>query len=146
MSRPKARHTRRQRRLRKLLEGFLESRGIVNTELPFRALPEHELRAADVAFVTSERWKAVDDNDVLHGAPEIVIEILSPSNSAIEMAERCAIGLQNGSVQFWTADDRNREIKVSTPDGITRTYKSGDSIPLPFVEDQSLAVDAVFAE
>jgi hypothetical protein len=35
---------------------------------------------------------------------------------------------------------------VSTPDGITRTYRSGESIPLAFAENQPLLVDLVFVD
>jgi Uma2 family endonuclease len=146
VSTPKWKHVLLQWRLRDLLKVLLASFGYVETEVPFRPLPEHELWAADGAFVTRERYAAVDRNDALVGAPDIAIEVLSPSNTVTEMAERCALCLENGALQFWTVDDRLREIKVSTPDGLTRTYKSGDSIPLLFADNQSLAVDSVFAE
>jgi hypothetical protein len=38
----------------------------------------------------------------------------------------------------------HRTVAVSTPDGRTITYKSGDEIPLMF--GGAIAVDAVFAE
>jgi Uma2 family endonuclease len=144
VSRPKLRHIRLQRRIRQLLEQIFGQLGIVDTEVPFRALPEYELRAADVAFVSQERWDRADDDDALHGAPEIVIEVLSPSNTVRELAQYCALCLENGACEFWTVDADRREIKVSTPDGLTRTYKSGGSIPLALAGGQALAVNAVF--
>lgn len=146
MSRPPLRHINRQERLRELLAAALGAFGAVRVEMPFRALPEYELRSADVAFVARERYRAADKGDALHGAPDIVIEVLSPSNTVAEMAERRDLCLENGSKQFWTVDDRRREINVSTPDGVTRAYKSGDAIPLPFGENQMLGVDSAFAE
>ena len=145
VSKPPLRHGYLQKRLSQLLEPALGPYGMVMTELTFRALPEHELRAADVGFVTQERWRRADKNEALEGAPDVVIEVLSRSNTVLEMAERCALCLENGALQFWTVDDHRREIKVSTADGLTRTYKSGDSIPLPFAEGQVLVVDSVFA-
>ena len=101
--------------------------------------------AADVAFVSSaSAGTEQTTDDALHGAPEIVIEVLSRSNTVTEIAENCALCLENGSREFWTVDSNRREIKVSTPDGLTRTYKSGDSIPLTLAGNQTLAVDAVF--
>jgi Uma2 family endonuclease len=146
VSRPPLRHTDLQERLRDLLAAPLRPLGVVRIEMAFRALPQYELRCADVAFVTNERWSRADKGEALNGAPDIVVEVLSPSNTVTEMAERCALCLENGSQQFWTVDDRRREIKVSTPDGVTRNFKSGDSIPLPFTDNQSLAVDSVFTE
>jgi Uma2 family endonuclease len=144
VSRPKIRHIRLQYRLQKLLERVFGQQQVVVLELPFRPLPEYELRAADVAVLARERWENADDDDALHGAPEIVIEVLSRSNAVSDVAEYCALCLENGAREFWIIDSRRREIKVSTPDGLTRSYKSGDSIPLPLVAAQTLAVDAVF--
>jgi Uma2 family endonuclease len=146
VSRPKWKHVLIQERLRELLKLAFGSRGLVLIELPFRPLPEHELWAADVAFVSLERAAGIDENDALHGAPDIVIEVLSPSNTVSEINERAALCLENGSLEFWVVDPRRREIKVSTPDGLTRTYKSGDSISLTLAESQSLLVDSVFAD
>jgi Uma2 family endonuclease len=107
-----------------LLERLFGPQQTVLIELPFRALPEYELRAADVAVLARERWEQADDDDALHGAPEIVIEVLSPSDTASEKAEYCALCLENGAREFWAVDYKRREIRVSTPDGITRTFKS----------------------
>jgi Uma2 family endonuclease len=146
VSRPKWKHILIQWRIRDLLKALFGVLGIVGTEVPFRARPEHELRAADVAFVSRERAASVDKDDALHGAPDIVIEVLSRSNTVAEITERCAICLENGSHEFWTIDSNRHEIRVSTRDGLTRTYKSGDSIPLALAGNQTLAVDAVFAD
>lgn len=146
VSRPKLRHICRQRRIRQLLEPILGPLGIVETEVPFRAVPEYELRAADVAFITRERGDGAIDDDALQGAPDIVIEVLSPSNTVREITERCAICLENRSREFWTVDSRRCEINVSTPYGLRRTYKSGDSIPLTLAGSQLLSVDSVFAD
>jgi Uma2 family endonuclease len=94
--------------------------------------------------MSRDRAAAVDKDDALHGAPEIVIEVLSPSNTTAEIAERRGICLANGAREFWTVDSGRREIKVSTPDGLTRTYKCGDQIPLVLTDNETLAVDAVF--
>ena len=145
VSRPKMRHTRIQRRLRLLLERIFGETAIVETEIPFRALPENDLRAADVAVVTKARWNACGD-DTFRGAPDMVIEVISPSNTASEMAERRAICLANGSLEFWEAYPKQLEIRVSLSGGAGHVYQRGDSIPLTIADGQSLSVDAVFAD
>ena len=75
---PKFKHRFIQNRLVDLLRPLAPAGGYVSMELDFRALPEHELRTADVAFVTKERFEAIDPEDNLHGAPDLVIEVLSP--------------------------------------------------------------------
>jgi Uma2 family endonuclease len=144
LTRPKAKHYRIQLRLQKLLANAAPSDAIVGTELAFRPLPEHELRAADVAYVPGERWEKVDPDDNLHGAPDLVIEVLSPSNTAAEIYDKEKLCLENGAREFWVVDPDLRQVKVSTPDGRTVTYRSGQEIPLPFASAK-IAVDAIFA-
>ena len=145
-SRPKWKHILIQWRIRDLLKAAFGLLGCVETEVPFRPLPEHELWGADVAFISRARFADIDENDALHGAPEIVIEVLSPSNTASERNEKAAVCLENGLIEFWVVDQRRRKIKVSTPDGLTRTYKSGESVPLTLAGSGLLSVDSVFAE
>lgn len=145
VSQPKMKHCRIQRRLVALLSPLANTLGEVYAEFPFRALPEYELRVADVAFVTKERSTAVDPDDNLHGAPGLVIEILSPSNTTAEMYDKEKLCLENGAREFWVVDPAGRQLKVSTPDGHTVTWHSGQEIPLPLFGNARLRVDDIFA-
>ncbi len=139
---PKIEHSRVQWRIRRLLESAAGAAGIVDKEIGFRVLREHEWRIADVAFVSKARWESAED--YLDGAPEIVVEVLSPSNSAAEMIEREKLFLENGCQEFWLVDPELRLVRISTPDGRAITYRSGQDIPLPLL-DGRVAVDAIFA-
>jgi Uma2 family endonuclease len=132
-----------QRQLRLLLEAAAGDAGVVDKEMPFRPLPEYQGWSADVAFVSKARWDAVDRH--LMGAPELVIEVLSPSNTAAEMLDREQICLENGAQEFWVVDTNRKIIKVSTAGGRTVIYKAGQSIPLFFAPGKSIPVDEVFA-
>ncbi len=138
---PEFRHVRAQWQLRRLLESAAGDTGVVTQEMPCRPLPEDECRAADVAFISKARWGSIEE--YLFGAPELVIEVLSPSNTAGELLEKRKLCLENGSREFWAVDTRLRQVEVSTPDGHTITYKSGQESPLLF--GGHLAVDAIFA-
>jgi Uma2 family endonuclease len=134
LTRPKMRHTRLQYRLVELLSPRAQRFGIVAAELPFRALPEYDLRGADVAFVSHERWEAADDDDNLHGSPELVIEVLSPSNTRVEIQEKAALYLSTGCEEFWVVDPKRQTVSVTRREGETTLYRSGDRIPLPLFE------------
>ena len=139
---PKIEHSRVQWRIRRLLESAAGTAGIVTNELGFRALREHEWRVADVAFVSKARWDAA--KDYLDGAPEIVVEIVSPSNTAGEMLAKEKLCLENGCREFWLVDPELRLVKVSTPDGHSIAYHSGQEIPLPLLNGARLDVNAIF--
>jgi hypothetical protein len=78
----------------------------------------------------------------LQGVPEIVIEVLSPSNTASEMLDREQICLENGRANsvpsiLYVA---GKSLDSGRP---LRSYESGQEIPLLF--GGSLAVDWIFA-
>ena len=133
-------------RLRDQLDLALDKCGIVITRLPFRALPEYELRVADVGYIARGRWEQTKDEDYFFGAPDLIIDVLSPSGTAIEINEKIALCLENGCREFWVVDSPLRRITVSAPDGLTRIYRFGESIPLVFAENQALTVDSVFVD
>ncbi len=139
---PKKKHARAQWRLRLLLEPAAGPGGFVDKEVAYRPLPEYEAWAADVAYMPRERWDRIED--YLFGAPELVIEVLSPSNTASEMRDKRKLCLANGSIEFWVVDPEQREVEVSTPDGHSVIYGAGQQIPLFFAAGSHIAVDAIF--
>jgi len=139
---PKWKHLMMERRLRSLLAAAAAGTGIVEAEVGFR-VSNTEFRIADVAFIRSERAERVDPNGYFEGAPDLVIEVLSPSNTAMEMLDKEALCLENGAREFWVVDLERRQVRVSNPDGHSITYKSTQEIPLLF--GGSLSVDAIFS-
>src|SRR5580700_8148501 len=93
---PKKGHQRIQNRLQGLLQRLAGDRYVVHMEMAFRPTPEHEIWVADVGCVSRERDEATGDDDYLMGAPEIVIEVLSASNTMDEVLDRQDICLDNG--------------------------------------------------
>lgn len=143
LTRPKMRHSRLQYRLVELLRAKAGVKGIVAAEVPFRALPEYDLRAADAAFVSQARWDAADADDNLHGSPELVIEVLSPSNTKAEIREKAALYLSTGAEEFWVVDPKRKTVKVVSRDSGQVVYGTGHRIPLPVFGSQ-LEVDLIF--
>jgi Uma2 family endonuclease len=120
---PKLRHSLLQKRITGLLESFLGSRGVVIVEAGFRPLPEYEYRIADVGVVSLDRIKNADLNGYIEGAPDIVIEVLSPSNRAAEMMEKEKICRGNGAFEFWLVDGDQKLIRISTRIGVFKTSR-----------------------
>jgi Uma2 family endonuclease len=123
-------HVKVQQALLDLLTPHARGRGFLTVEFPFRPAPEYECWAADVAFVGSARWER-DENDYFLGAPDLVIEVLSESNTMDAMLDRQQICLANGCTAFWVVDAKRRIILVTNPAGITVTFDASSSVPLP---------------
>lgn len=143
VTRPKKRHDDRVYRLERRLQPSAEPLGYLTKEFSFRALPEYELRVADLAFVPWERWDAVADDDNLAGAPDFVVEVASPSNSAEELQEKKQLCLDHGCREFWIVYPKLEQVDVSTAAG-TRTYRRGETIDLTVLAGQSVDVGSIF--
>src|SRR4051812_11603023 len=117
---PKWGHRLLQRTIELLLLRLVGHAGEVLQEMPFRPRAEHEVWAADVGFVRAER-AAVGRDEYLQGAPDLVVEVLSPSNTAREINAKIAICMENGCSSFWVVDPELQRISVPKGD-VTRHY------------------------
>ncbi len=144
MGRPTFRHVALQKRIERLLEAALGPAWDVLVEMPYRALPQYESRSADVGVVASQRYQAAVRQNYLPGSPEIVVEVFSPkSNTHAEMAEKAALCLGTGTLQFWVVDERFSVVTVTTASG-TNVLIPGQRIPLGLA-DTSIPVNDIFA-
>ncbi len=142
----KAIHTKLQDALTAALDEVIDADFEVDKEFPFQPLPEHECWVADVAVFDRARWDATPRNGYFAGVPQLVIEVLSPSNSASEMLDREQTCLSNGGRQFWLLDPDRRTVKVTTAEGVTRSFSGTGEIPLDAVgASQRLSLARIFA-
>ena len=68
----------------------LHNKGIVHTGETglYTQRDPDTVRAMDCAFITHERWAQCGDDTFLTIAPELVVEVLSPSNTWTEMQQK----------------------------------------------------------
>jgi Uma2 family endonuclease len=144
VTRPKLKHHLIQSKLRDLLKAIAPAGGFVEYEMAYRPLPEYELWSADVAYLSAERFAQTDPEDNVRGAPDLVIEVLSPSNTAAEVLDKEQICLANGALEFWVVDPKRRVVKVTTSDGRTTIWNSNQEIPLRLFGEACIAVHAIF--
>ena len=145
VTRPKSKRYKLQLRLIRLLEPKLRKFGEVAMELPYRPVAEFELRAADVAVVSRARWDTIDPEADLGGAPELVIEVTSPSNTKAQRQELATLCLANGALEFWIVDQTKCTVTVIQRDGAATTYTVGQHISLAPFGGETLAVSEIFA-
>lgn len=145
LTRPKGKHIELQHRLLAMLAARIPSFGVVRIEYPYRAIVEYDLRAADVAAISHQRWASMDLDDNLYGAPDLVIEVKSPSNSRRQLQELVAVCLANGSAECWIVDPDTKSISVLRRDETRQIYNPGDTVPLKSFGAAELSVDEVFA-
>ena len=82
------------------------------------------------------------------GAPDLVVEILSPSNTAIEMERKFRLYKKSGVREYWVVDPENKGLKIynfSTPVTAT-TYSDDDTVPVAIFPDLNVSLEKAFAE
>ena len=87
------------------------------------------MRLPDVSFVAAERVKTHDRGTSYQLAPDLAIEIISPSERAVAMRARLKDYLRTGVRQVWQVDPETQEVVVYLADGTVRTYDIGQMIP-----------------
>jgi Uma2 family endonuclease len=140
---PKRGHQRIQRKAQALLVRSLGESVVVEVEMAFRPTPEHEVWRADVACISRERDAATPDDEYLIGAPEVVVEVLSPSNTADEIEDKRLICMENGCVSFWVLNGRRQTVSI-TEGSVTKHFWPSQTVvstALPI----SISVDELFS-
>ena len=66
------------------------------------------VKVSDVVWISRPRVAATNRKDCLTAAPEICVEVLSPDNTRIEMAETKALYFAAGAKEVWFCDRDGR--------------------------------------
>jgi len=98
---PAPTHGSFQARIAALLERHI-STGTVLTECPISTADG--VKAADVAWASAECMKELGEQLCFSRAPEICVEIISPSNTEAEIQEKMVLYLDAGAKEVWLCE------------------------------------------
>lgn len=106
---PSERHQYASHRLAVNFDNFVTSRklgrvytapiGVILGNLATPAQP-------DIVFILAERLAAVVTEDGLHGAPDLIVEILSPSNWLADRRTKFELYQEAGVKEYWLVDPK----------------------------------------
>jgi|SRR5579862_9043250 len=131
---PKKGHQKIQDRIQMLLKPLVGEM-VVRVEMAFRPVSEHEVWQADVACVSLERDDATGDDEYLMGSPELVVEVLSPSNTMDEIHDKMTLCMNNGCVSFWVVDPKRKTVSVREGN-VTKHYGPSQAISCSLVPEE----------
>lgn len=77
--------------------------GVVVTECP--VLTEIGLRVPDVVWASQTFMQRHAGADILPSAPEICVEVISPSNTEVEITDKIRAYLRAGALEVWIASE-----------------------------------------
>jgi Uma2 family endonuclease len=107
-------------RLEQVLRNYFDQdpAGVVLSEVDCR-INQETVRRPDLAIFAAGRLNGVDRNKIpLPFAPDIAVEVLSPSEIACDVNRKVLQYLAAGSREVWVLDHENQEIFIQTDDGI----------------------------
>ena len=148
VARPKWPHTWIATNIQEALTEFAKPRQLGRTfpEAPFLLRDDPPvLRVPDVSFVRTERLTPPTHGGYVQTAPDLVVEIVSPSDSAEEVREKVRQFLNAGTTVALVVYPKSREVAVYCADGSARVLNEHRSIELPdLLPGFSLPVAKVF--
>ena len=83
-------------------------------------------RCPDCAFIAAARLTGGLPRGVFEGAPDLAVEVLSPSNTSTEMQRKLAEYLRYGARQVWIADPDTHTVATHTAGALPRFLEAGD--------------------
>jgi Uma2 family endonuclease len=81
------------------------------------------VRAPDAAFVAADRVPRRGSRGFAELAPDLVVEVVSPSDRASEVAEKAAMWLDAGVRLVWVVDPQARLAAVHHPGGLVTVLR-----------------------
>lgn len=91
--------------------------------------PRDTVRSPDAAFVRADRVPALGfEPGWVRLAPDFAAEVLSPSETASDTAEKLADYRAAGTALLWVIDPAKRLVSVYAADAPTRWFRSGDVV------------------
>lgn len=89
------------------------------------------LRGPDVSFLRDERAAAVDLDRHIEGAPDLAVEVVSPSDSAQSLNKKVKQYLAAGCRTVWIVYPLTAQIEVFEADGAVRKLAADQTLEAP---------------
>ena len=100
----------------------------------------------DITVICDEKKRGKEG---CRGAPDFVAEILSPSNTAPEMARKFRLYREAGVREYWVLDPESKTLlahRFERGQILTRFYQEKDTAPVDILPGLAIALEPVFAE
>ena len=114
------------------LHAWVSTRGLgdvvaAETGFTLRRNPD-TVRAPDAAFISAQRVPPANVTGFAELAPDLVVEVRSPSDRAGYVREKVADWLAAGALLVWLLDSAHHRADVFRADGTTTRLTSADSL------------------
>ena len=112
-------------------------------------LSDTEVVKPDLLFISKEREDIITYANI-QGAPDLVVEILSPSTSRRDWNDKRELYARHGVKEYIVMDPEEKVVwRLTLQDGaleIEQTYRQGDTIAFSTIEGFTVAVNDIFED
>ena len=146
---PNRAHQTTQRKLGLRMGSFVETEDLGEVFFsPFDVvLSEHNTFQPDIIFVSKENAGIITDANI-QGAPDLVVEIISPSSTGRDWVVKRDLYARHGVKEYWLIDPINRTLWVMLlKDGyleLAGEYREGDTVTASTIEGFSVSASDIF--
>ena len=125
-------HGRIAMRVGRLLDTFVDQHGLgavyaAETGFLIRLSPD-TVRAPDVAFVRAARVNLAPKTGFFPGAPDLAVEVLSPSDAKADVMDKTDEWLKAGSAEVWLIDPSRKSIATCVLDRPQKILRDRDEL------------------
>ena len=110
-------------------------------------LSDTDVVQPDLLFVSKERSHIINEDNI-RGAPDLVIEILSPSRAQRDRTLKRTLYALHGVPEYWQADTDARNVLVLTLENgeykVAGIYGEGQTLVSPLLQGFTLEIDKIF--
>ena len=135
MSPAKRKHGRIQHRIISLLDKYLDRKPLGEvyvSETGFLLSREPAtVRAPDVAFVRAGQASEESPDGYIEGAPDLAVEVVSPSDSARSITRKVVQYLRHGGHTVWVVYPEAEEVHVFEASGSSRVLQGEQPLEAP---------------
>lgn len=111
-------------------------------------LSQEDVVQPDIIFVSKERAKIITEENI-KGAPDLVIEILSPTTGGRDRTLKHTLYARYGVKEYWIVDPIKKIIEVyslkKSGFNLVKKYKSPDKLYSPLLKGLEVPLREVFA-
>jgi len=83
------------------------------------------VRVPDVGFITADRARVADGRCFVEGAPDLAVEVVSPTDRLSDVQAKAREYLAAGSRLVWVVDPDERAVEVWRADGTSEWVRDG---------------------
>ena len=111
-------------------------------------LTEHDIVQPDILFISREREHIITEANI-QGAPDLIVEILSPSRTWMDQKLKKALYARCGVKEYWIVDPEGRRVEVYllSKEGyeLRRVYGERDSFKSEVIGGLVVKGEEIFA-